>query len=53
MPQQSHHHQKYDKSASATALKTPPKEASTPVKSYSTYPKKGVKEKNWAIRLSM
>jgi hypothetical protein len=33
------------KSASATASKTPPKKASKPVKSYSTSPKKGVKEK--------
>jgi hypothetical protein len=33
------------KSASATASKTPPKKASTPVKSYSTSPKKGVEEK--------
>jgi hypothetical protein len=32
-------------SASAIASKTPPKKASTPVKSYSTSPKKGVKEK--------
>jgi hypothetical protein len=53
MPQQSYHHQQYDKSALATALKTPPKKASTPVESYSTSPKKGVEEKNWAIRLSM
>jgi hypothetical protein len=33
------------KSASATASKTPPKKASTPVKSYSTSPKKEVEEK--------
>ncbi len=33
------------KSASATASKTPPKKASMPMKSYSTSPKKGVKEK--------
>jgi hypothetical protein len=33
------------KSASATAAKTPPKKASTPVKSYSTSLKKEVKEK--------
>jgi hypothetical protein len=33
------------KSTSATASKTPPKKASTPVKSYSTSPKKGVKKK--------
>ncbi len=33
------------KSASGTASKTPPKKASTPVKSYSTSPKKGVEEK--------
>jgi hypothetical protein len=33
------------KSASATTSKTPPKKASTPVKSYSTSPKKVVKEK--------
>ncbi len=33
------------KSASATASKTPPKKASMPVTSYSTSPKKQVKEK--------
>ena len=33
------------KSASATASKSPPKKASTPVKSYSTSPKTGVEEK--------
>jgi hypothetical protein len=33
------------KSASATASKTPPKKTSTPVKSYSPSPKRGVKEK--------
>jgi hypothetical protein len=32
-------------SASATASKTPPKKASTPMKSYSTSPKKEVEEK--------
>jgi hypothetical protein len=41
------------KSTSATDSKTPPKKASTPVKSYSMSPKKGVEEKNWAIRLWM
>jgi hypothetical protein len=33
------------KSASAIASKTPPAKAAMPVKSYSTSPKKGVKEK--------
>ncbi len=33
------------KSASATASKTPPKKVSMPVKSYSTSPKKRIKEK--------
>ncbi len=37
------------KFASATASKTPPKKASMQVKHYSTSPKKGVEEKNWAI----
>jgi hypothetical protein len=45
MPQQSyHHHNNMMNSASATASKTPPKKASTPVKSYSTSLKKGVEE---------
>ncbi len=39
------------KSASATASKTPPKKASTPVKSYSTSLKKGVKEKKLGYKI--
>ncbi len=39
------------KSASATASKTPPKKSSTPVKSYSMYPKKGAKEKKLSHKI--
>ncbi len=45
MPQQSYHHQQYDKICISYSFKDPTKKASTPVKSYSTSPKKGAKEK--------
>ncbi len=39
------------KTAKATASKTPPKKASTPVKSYSMSLKKGVEEKKLAHKI--
>jgi hypothetical protein len=45
MPQKSYQHQEYDKIRTSYSFKDPTKKASTPVKRYSTSPKKGVEEK--------
>jgi hypothetical protein len=52
MPQQSYHHQQYDKICISYSFKDPTKKGPNASESYSTSPKKGVK-KNWAIRLIM
>jgi len=44
MPQQSYHHQQYDKIRISYSFKDPTKKGLMPVKSYSTPPKKGVEE---------
>jgi hypothetical protein len=51
MPQQSYHHQQYDKIRISYSFKDPPKKASMPVKSYSTSPKKGVEEKKMGHKI--